>query len=95
MKFRERLEELINRFSDEDIKHKVSIDIYFRYRVQAKHLLTQSLGEDHIYTKELQALFTNDMDQYSVGSYLFAAKGILMALAEDIDNGFVHMRDEQ
>ena len=92
MAFRERLEELLNRFTVEETKHKVSVDVYFKYRIQAKWLLAKYLGVNHLYTKELDMMFAVDMDPFAVGGYLLAAKGILEALAEDLDNGLVELK---
>ena len=51
------------------------------------------LGENHPYTKELDMMFAVDMDPFAVGGYLLAAKGILEALAEDLDNGLVEVKE--
>jgi hypothetical protein len=91
--FRERLDELMNRFTVEETKHKVSVDVYFKYRIQAKWLLTKFLGGNHLYTKELDIMFAVDMDPFAVGGYLLAAKGILEALKEDLDNGLVQVKE--
>ncbi|MGO9737051.1 MAG: hypothetical protein ACLPVO_06430 [Desulfomonilaceae bacterium] len=93
MTFRRRLDELMNRFTVEDTKAKVSLDVYFKFRIQAKWLLLQCLGEYHLYTRELNTLFTADMDPFSVGAYLLAAKGILEALAEDLDRGLIEIKE--
>jgi hypothetical protein len=91
--FRERLEELMSRVTVEETKHKVSVDVYFKYRIQAKWLLIKFLGGNHPYTKELDMMFAVDMDPFGVGAYLLAAKGILEALAEDLDNGLVQVKE--
>ena len=91
--FRERLNELTNRFSADETRHKVGLDVYYKYRIQSKWFLSQYLGEDHLYTKELDKVFALEMDQYSVGSYLIAARGIFQALGEDLDQGFIQVRE--
>lgn len=91
--FRQRLEELMNRFTVEETKQKVSLDFYYKFRIQAKWLLSKNLGESHLYTKELNTMFAVDMDQFGVGAYLLAARGILEALAEDLDNGLVELKE--
>jgi hypothetical protein len=91
--FRDRLDELMNRFTSEDTKSKVNLDVFFKFRIQAKWLLAEYLGENHLYTKELNTTVAVDMDPYAVGSYLLAAKGILEALAEDIDRGLIELKE--
>ncbi len=93
MTFRERLEELMNRITVDDVRRKVSIDVYFKNRIQAKWLLAQYLGENHLYTKELEMTFGVDMDPYAFGSYLLAARGILQALSEDLDRGLIEVKE--
>jgi hypothetical protein len=91
--FRERIEELMNRFTVDDTKQKVSLDFYYKFRIQAKWLLAKYLGQYHLYTKELNTLFEKDVDKFGVGEYLLAARGILEALAEDLTNGLVELRE--
>lgn len=93
MTFRKRLDELMNRFTFEDTKAKVDLDVYFKFRIQAKWLLVQCLGEYHPYTRELNTLFEADMDPFSVGAYLLAAKGIFEALVEDLDRGLIEIKE--
>ena len=93
MTFRKRLDELMNRFTFEDTKAKVNLDVYYKFRIQAKWLLVQRLGEYHPYTRELNTLFTADMDPFSVGAYLLAAKGIFEALAEDLDRDLIEIKE--
>ena len=93
MTFRDRLDELMNRFTFEDTKAKVNLDVYYKFRIQAKWLLVQCLGEYHPYTRELNTLFAADMDPFSVGAYLLAAKGIFEALAEDLDRGLIEIKE--
>lgn len=93
MAFRDRLGELMNRFSVDDTKSKVNLDVYFKFRIQAKWLLIKYLGENHPYTRELKMLFVADMDPFSVGAYLLAAKGIFEALAEDLDRGSIEVME--
>jgi hypothetical protein len=71
----------------------VNLDVYFKFRIQAKWLLVQCLGEYHPYTRELNTLFTADMDPFSVGAYLLAAKGILEALVEDLDRDLIEIKE--
>lgn len=92
--FRDRLEELMNRFTFADTKSKVNLDVFFKFRIQAKWLLAKYLGENHLYTKELNTTVAVDMDPYAVGSYLLAAKGVLEALAEDMDRGLIELKEE-
>ena len=91
--FRDHLDELMNRFTFEDTKGKVNLDVYFKFRIQVKWLLSKYLGEDHLYTRELSTLFIVDMDPFASGSYLLAAKGILEALAEDMDRGLIEVKE--
>ncbi|MHB8204310.1 MAG: hypothetical protein ACYDHG_11495 [Desulfomonilaceae bacterium] len=93
MTFRDRLDELLNRFTFEDTKAKVDLDVYFKFRIQTKWLFAKYLGEYHLYTRELNKLFTTDMDPFSVGAYLLAAKGILEALVEDLDRGLIEIKE--
>jgi hypothetical protein len=94
MTFRDRLDELTNRFTFTDTKSKVNLDVFFKFRIQAKWLLAKYLGENHLYTKELNTTVAVDMDPYAVGSYLLAAKGVLEALAEDMDRGLIELKEE-
>ncbi len=41
MTFRDRLNELMNRFTFEDTKAKVNLDVYFKFRIQAKWLFAK------------------------------------------------------
>ncbi|MEI6135506.1 MAG: hypothetical protein WCP72_11070 [Desulfomonile sp.] len=91
--FRDRLEELMNRIPSEDTNGKVNLDVYFKFRIRAKWLLVQGLGESHPYTKELDSVFLHDMDPFAAGSYLLAAKGILEALVEDLDHGLIAVKE--
>ncbi len=91
--FRDRLEELMNRFTFEDTKSKVNLDVYFKFRIQIKWLLAKYLGEYHLYTRELNTLFAVDMDPFTVGAYLLAAKGILEALVDDLDHGLIEVKE--
>ena len=92
--FRDCLAELTNRFTVTDTKSKVNLDVFFKFRIQAKWLLAKYLGENHLYTKELNTTVAVDMDPYAVGSYLLAAKGVLEALAEDMDRGLIELKKE-
>ncbi len=38
-------------------------------------------------------MFLLDMDPFSVGAYLLAAKGILEALVEDLDRGLIEIKE--
>jgi len=90
--FRDRIDELMNRFTFEDTKGKVNLDVYFKFKIQAKWLLIKHLGENHPYTKELKTLFVADIDPFYVGALVLAAKGILEALEEDLDNGLIEVK---
>jgi hypothetical protein len=94
LSFRKRLVELLDRFTLDATKNKVGVDVYFKDRIQAKWLLAKYLGKNHMYTKELDMMFAVDMDPFAVGGYLLAAKGILEALAEDLDSGLVEVKEE-
>jgi hypothetical protein len=91
--FRKRLGELMNRFTFEDTKSKVNLDAYFKFRIQAKWVLAKYLGEYHPYTRELNTLFAVDIDPFTVGAYLLAAKGIFEALVEDLDRGLIEIEE--
>ncbi len=93
MTFRDRLDELMKRFTFEDTKAKVNLDAYFKLRIQAKWLLIKYLGENHPYTRELKTMFVADMDPFSVGRYLLAAKGIMEAPVEDLDRGLIEIEE--
>lgn len=87
--FRHRLAELIDRFPCSDPMAKVEIQPYFKWRMRAKWLLADHLGEDHPYFKEFSLMLGVEMDPYFLGMHITAGKGILEALLADFDCGFI------
>ena len=59
--------------------------------MEMKWLVAYYLGGDHPYCKELSTMLGVEMDPYSFGVNIIAAKGILMAFSEDFDRGFIHI----
>ena len=95
MIFKERIEELLRRFPIPDPNAKVNLQLFSKWRVQAKCLLALYLGEEHPYTKELSTMLVAELDPYSVGSHILMAKGILEGLTEDIDSGLIQINERQ
>ena len=93
MTFKERLGELLNSLQIDDPRDKVDLRLYFKWRIQAKWLLINYLGEDHLYTKELVSALSSDPDPSLLGSYILTAKGILEALMEDLDSGMIGVKE--
>ncbi len=93
MTFKERLGELLNSLQIDDPRDKVDLRLYCKWRIQAKWLLINYLGEDHLYTKELVSALSSDPDPSLLGSYILTAKGILEALTEDLDSGIIGVRE--
>jgi hypothetical protein len=71
----------------DDPRNKVDLRLYCKRRIQAKWLLINYLGEDHLYTRELVSALSSDPDQSCLGSYILTTKGVLEALKEDLDSG--------
>jgi hypothetical protein len=93
MTFKERLGELLNSLQIDDPRDKVNLRLYCKWRIQAKWLLINYLGEDHLYTKELVSALSSDPDPSLLGSYILTAKGILEALMEDLDSGMIGVKE--
>jgi hypothetical protein len=93
MTFKERLGELLNSLQIDDPRDKVDLRLYFKWRIKAKCLLINYLGEDHLYTRELMSAFNTDSYPSFLGSYILTAKGILEALIEDIDSGIIGVKE--
>jgi hypothetical protein len=93
MTFKERLGELLNSLQIDDPRNKVDLRLYCKWRIQAKCLLINYLGEDHLYTRELVSALSADPDPSFLGSYILTAKGILEALREDLDSGIIGVRE--
>ena len=93
MTFKERLGELLNSLQIDDPRDKVDLRLYCKWRIQAKCLLINYLGEDHLYTRELMSTFNTDSDPSFLGSYILTAKGVLEALMEDIDSGIIGVKE--
>ena len=92
MTFKERLGELLDSLQIDDPRDKVDLRLYFKWRIQAKCLLINYLGEDHLYTRELMSAFNTDSDPSFLGSYILTAKGVLEALMEDLDSGMIGVK---
>jgi hypothetical protein len=92
MTFKERLGELLNSLQIDDPRDKVDLRLYCKWRIQAKWLLINYLGEDHLYTRELISALSSDPDPSLLGSYILTAKGILEALMEDLDFGMIGVK---
>ena len=92
MTFKERLGELLNSLQIDDPRDKVDLRLYCKWRIQAKCLLINHLGEDHIYTRELVSALSLDPDPSFLGSYILTAKGILEALMEDLNSGMIGVK---
>lgn len=93
MIFKEHLKELLCRFPDPDPGSKVDIQLYFKWRIQVKWLLTHYLGDEHPYTRELSTMPITELDPYCLGSHLLMGKGILKGLWEDIDSGLIQIKE--
>ena len=93
MTFEERLGELLNSLQIDDPRDKVDLRLYFKWRIKAKCLLINYLGEDHLYTRELMSTFNSDSDPSFLGSYILTAKVVLEALMEDLDSGIIGVKE--
>jgi hypothetical protein len=93
MTFKERLGELLNSLQIDDPRDKVDLRLYCKWRIQAKCLLINYLGEDHLYTREIVSALSSDPDPSLLGSSILTAKGILEALMEVIDSGIIGVRE--
>jgi hypothetical protein len=93
MTFKERLGELIDSLQIDDPRDKVNLRLYCKWRIQAKCLLINYLGEDHLYTRELVSAISADPDPSLIGSLLLTAKGILEALMEDLNSGMIGVKE--
>jgi hypothetical protein len=94
MTFKDRLEELLNRFPVLDSGTKVNLQDSSKWRIQAKWLFANCLGEEHLYTKELITVLGVEADPFSPAPNILMAKGILEALLEDLSHGFIEMKEE-
>jgi hypothetical protein len=92
MTLNERLGELLDSLQIDDPRDKVDLRLYCKWRIQAKCLLINYLGEDHLYTKELVSALSSDPDPSLLGSCILTAKGILEALREDLDSGMIGVK---
>ncbi|MGO8881951.1 MAG: hypothetical protein ACLPVO_03930 [Desulfomonilaceae bacterium] len=95
MTFKERLGELLNGLPVDDPRAKVDLQLYFKWRIQAKWLLVYHLGEDHPYTKELITIFGTDLAPYFLGNYILTAEGVMEALLEDLDTGMIQVNESR
>ena len=93
MTFKERLGKLLNSLQIDDPRDKVDLRLYCKWRIQAKCLPINYLGEDHLYTRELVSALSSDPDPSLLGSYILTAKGVLEALMEDIDSGIIGVKE--
>ena len=93
MTFKERLGELLNSLQIDDPRDKVDLRLYCKWRIQAKWLLINYLGEDHLYTRELVSALSSDPDPSCLGIYILTAKGVLEALMEDLDSGMIGVKE--
>ena len=93
MTFKERLGKLLNSLQIDDPRDKVDLRLYCKWRIQAKWLLINYLGEDHLYTRELVSALSSDPDPSCLGIYILTAKGVLEALMEDLDSGMIGVKE--
>ena len=77
----------------DDPRNKVDLRLYCKRRIQAKWLLINYLGEDHLYTRELVSALSSDPDPSCLGIYILTAKGVLEALMEDLDSGMIGVKE--
>lgn len=90
-----RVRELLHRFSGNESAATVNLQAYFKWRTQAKSLLIKYLGDDHHVVKDLDSAIGLNMNPPVVGDSILAAKGILEALLEDLDQGLFNIMEKQ
>ena len=60
-----------------------------------KSLLIKYLGDHHHVVKDLDSAIGLNMNPPVVGDSILAAKGILEALLEDLDQGLVNIKEKR
>lgn len=88
-----RIRELLHRIPTNESAATVNLQAYFKWRTQVKSLLIKYLGDHHHVVKDLDSAIGLNMNPPVVGDSILAAKGVLEALAEDLDNGLVEIKE--
>ncbi len=84
-----RIHELINRFSVSDPREKIDMQSFAKWRIQVKWFLSSYLGENHPYTVEAKDAFFMETGSGYDAAPVITIKGILEALQEDSERGLV------
>jgi len=94
MTFKYRLQELLHELPITEAGSRVDLQQYSKWKIQVKCFLTHYLGQEHPYTLEFNTMLVQELDPYSLSSYLLVGKGILHGLSEDVCRGLIRIHEE-